>query len=199
MTVAEKAQERKPFGWFRGWLTTLIVGIIVASSVGPLTFALTLLAYYGPSHSSSPEVSFPTLYIHFTMPIFGTPLLVPAWIYEAYQTLRLLVFIAAPIAAIPITVVYALMRPVARRIRITVWRRVLFGFALGFATNAVELALAGPRDASTGRISLMMTAPTFFPFLQIQASAVVLALIVRPRWLGVRKTVRALPASQSSV
>ena len=146
-------------GWWRGWFVTLLAGVTLSAYVGAL--GNTVVYAIADRDAGMALLAIPQA-------------LLGMWLFWPF----VLVF-----AVVPVTLAYAGLRWLAPR-RMTLPRRLLLGAVFGVLACAMVLLanpLTGPH---TGEHGLMVSAPTFFPFIEIEASAIVVSLVARPRWFG---------------
>jgi len=150
-----------PNGWWLGLVITLAVGITVSAYVGALAYNLEYAVLHGSAQEAISSVPRALLGMILSWPT------------------------AFVVGVVPITVSYSALRLIASYVGMTVPRRIGIGLALGTAMNILVLVFDTPYDPDTGQIGLTALRVPFFPYTEIQASALVLALVVRSRWFGV--------------
>ncbi len=153
--------DDEPYDWWLGLAVTFVVGITVSAYVG----ALSANVVDGVMHGSPRHV------------LLSVPNALPGMLISWP--------VAFVLGTLPITFGYAVVRLTAPYFRMTLLRRLGIGLALGTAANILLLAVDQPFNLQTLQHGLMALRPPFFPYVEIEACAIVLAFVARQRWFGI--------------
>ena len=159
-TITTTTEGRAPLGWWRGWLVTMGVGVTLSAFIG----------VFGNNAIGGL--------------VDGDPHQVLMSVLRAVPGTFVFWPFALVVGIVPITLAYAGLRWAAPA-RMSLPLRFVVGAVLGAVACGMMLLADPLTDPSTGEHGLLVAAPTFFPFIEIEASAIVLALVARPRWFGV--------------
>ena len=154
--------EAAPFGFLRGWITTLLVGIVLSAYLGGAVTWLTVI------------LEVPNA--------LGALWQVPLWPIMALPFSLIVAFV---LGTGPISLAYVMLRWLARRVSLRAWQRITFGLVVGSACNAAVWLSLASRDLMDARVAYAPFNSLYFPFPEIEVAAVGVCLATRRRWLGV--------------
>ena len=154
--------EAAPFGFWRGWITSLLVGIVLSAYLGGAVTYLTVI------------LEVPNK--------LGALWQVPFW---PVMALPLSLIVVVVLGTVPISLAYVMLRWLARHASLRAWQRITFGLMMGSACNAAVWLSLASRGLMEARVAYAPFNSFYFPFAEIEVAAVGVSLALRRRWLGV--------------